>query len=406
MATTPNYGWVMPDPTDFVTSLPADFEIFGDAVDATVDGIETTANAALPETIIDAAGDLIYGSAADTAARLAIGTAGQVLTVNTGATAPEWTTPATGGAITWTFRHRPSGAGSYRSVAYNGSNLYVAVGSSGILATSPDGKTWTSRTSSFGSTDIRDVVYDNGIWVIVGSLGLISSSTDGITWTARTANMSTNVIRRVVYANGYFIAVGNGGGTTNTGGLTYSTDGITWTRKNQSITVGTAYYDVIWNGTNWIITASNSTNNFIRATDPTATWTAGQAGDPQTISFIKWDGTRHIFGCESTWSIFYSTATDLSSDTQIGNVSVDGTSADQASKLHFLYNNRFYSVDTYLQQWSVSLTNDNVPLSPAQFLPEVFYRGGVSINKDTYAIYVDNNGLIYLGQTGSINTSY
>jgi hypothetical protein len=30
----------MPDPTDFVTDLPADFEIFGDAVDATVDGID------------------------------------------------------------------------------------------------------------------------------------------------------------------------------------------------------------------------------------------------------------------------------------------------------------------------------------------------------------------------------
>jgi hypothetical protein len=92
MATTPNYGWVMPDPTDFVTDLPADFEIFGDAVDATVDGIETVANAAIPETLIDAAGDLIYGSAADTAARLAIGTAGQVLKVNSGATAPEWGT--------------------------------------------------------------------------------------------------------------------------------------------------------------------------------------------------------------------------------------------------------------------------------------------------------------------------
>jgi hypothetical protein len=39
MATTPNYGWVMPDPTDFVTSLPADFEIFGDAVDADLAGL-------------------------------------------------------------------------------------------------------------------------------------------------------------------------------------------------------------------------------------------------------------------------------------------------------------------------------------------------------------------------------
>jgi hypothetical protein len=90
----------MPDPTDFVTDLPADFEIFGDAVDATVDGIETIANAALPETIIDAAGDLIYGSAADTAARLGIGTAGQVLKVNGTADAPEWGSVVSGDNFT------------------------------------------------------------------------------------------------------------------------------------------------------------------------------------------------------------------------------------------------------------------------------------------------------------------
>ncbi len=41
-------------------------------------------------TTIDAAGDLLYGTAADTVGRLAIGTAGQVLKVNAGATAPEW----------------------------------------------------------------------------------------------------------------------------------------------------------------------------------------------------------------------------------------------------------------------------------------------------------------------------
>jgi len=40
MATTPNYGWVTPAPTNFVTNLPADFELFGDAVDETVNSIE------------------------------------------------------------------------------------------------------------------------------------------------------------------------------------------------------------------------------------------------------------------------------------------------------------------------------------------------------------------------------
>ena len=42
-------------------------------------------------------GDTIYSSSGSTPARLGIGTAGQVLTVNSGATAPVWATPSAGG---------------------------------------------------------------------------------------------------------------------------------------------------------------------------------------------------------------------------------------------------------------------------------------------------------------------
>jgi len=48
-------------------------------------------------TAFDAAGDLVYGTGADTFTKLSLGTAGKVLTVNSGATAPEWATPAGGG---------------------------------------------------------------------------------------------------------------------------------------------------------------------------------------------------------------------------------------------------------------------------------------------------------------------
>jgi hypothetical protein len=41
--------------------------------------------------------DMIYSSSGSTPARLGIGTAGQVLQVNAGATAPEWAAPAAGG---------------------------------------------------------------------------------------------------------------------------------------------------------------------------------------------------------------------------------------------------------------------------------------------------------------------
>jgi hypothetical protein len=45
---------------------------------------------------MSAAGDLIVGGASGAAGRLAKGTAGQVLTMNSGATAPEWQTPSAG----------------------------------------------------------------------------------------------------------------------------------------------------------------------------------------------------------------------------------------------------------------------------------------------------------------------
>src|SRR5688572_21210434 len=42
------------------------------------------------------AGDVIYGGASGAPSRLAVGTAGQVLKVNAGATAPEWGAAAAG----------------------------------------------------------------------------------------------------------------------------------------------------------------------------------------------------------------------------------------------------------------------------------------------------------------------
>jgi hypothetical protein len=65
-------------------------------VSVTYDGTRfIIVTAALSFSILDTAGDLIYASAADTAAKLAIGTARQALTVNAGATAPAWANPIT-----------------------------------------------------------------------------------------------------------------------------------------------------------------------------------------------------------------------------------------------------------------------------------------------------------------------
>ncbi len=64
---------------------------------ATANAVKTTydlANAAIPKSLIDAAGDLIVGTADNTAGRVGIGTTGQVLTVSGGTAV--WSTPAGG----------------------------------------------------------------------------------------------------------------------------------------------------------------------------------------------------------------------------------------------------------------------------------------------------------------------
>jgi hypothetical protein len=76
----------MPTSTDLVTDLPADFEVFGQAVDTRLKALQ-------PGTTL---GDLAYSSAtANTNTRLGIGTTNQVLSVVGGV--PAWATPTAGG---------------------------------------------------------------------------------------------------------------------------------------------------------------------------------------------------------------------------------------------------------------------------------------------------------------------
>jgi hypothetical protein len=207
---TSNFGWVMPDPTDLVTNLPADFEVFGQAVDTSmadlkggttgqilskasntnmdftwitndvgditavnvtapitgggtsgavtigVDAGTTSAagvvqlststsststvlaatpsavksaydlaDAAIAKSTVTTAGDVIYRNAT-VPTRLGIGTSGQVLTVNSGATAPEWTTISSGG-ITLISSTTMSGSATITlsSIPQTYTNLYL-----------------------------------------------------------------------------------------------------------------------------------------------------------------------------------------------------------------------------------------------------------------------------------------
>jgi hypothetical protein len=89
MATTTNYSWTTPDDTDLVKDGAAAIRTLGSSADTTVKDLN-------PGTT---AGDIDYYTSGTAKARIAIGTAGQVLQVNSGATAPEWAAFAGGGKV-------------------------------------------------------------------------------------------------------------------------------------------------------------------------------------------------------------------------------------------------------------------------------------------------------------------
>ena len=106
--------------------------------------------------------------------------------------------------------------------------LFVTVGQAGIILTSPDGTTWTQRTSPPGPFGARahlfDVTYGNGLFVTVGDSGTIFTSSDGTTWAKRNSGTS-NDLYGVTYGNGLFVTVGE------YGTFLTSPDGTTWTKS-------------------------------------------------------------------------------------------------------------------------------------------------------------------------------
>ena len=118
MATvTPNFNWPVPTSTDLVKDGATAIEALGDSIDASLLDLKggTTGQVlsknsntdmdftwiaqddsnAIQNTIVDAKGDLITATAADTPARLAVGTNGQILTADsTAATGLVWASPA------------------------------------------------------------------------------------------------------------------------------------------------------------------------------------------------------------------------------------------------------------------------------------------------------------------------
>jgi hypothetical protein len=226
-----------------------------------------------------------------------------------------------------------------KSVAYNGTNQYVAVSSTGLPLTSTDGENWTAQTlpSSGVMTGSASVSYLNGNYLIHGNNGATSiyTSSDGIAWTARTTPSSLG-LNSVAFGASTYVAVGAGGNVFS------STDLVTWTSQsagsslfndvifanNVFVAVGAAgaiysssngiawglraaganqFFRVLWAGGSINLFIAIGVGGAVYTSPDSVTWISRSAGSTQfnDIAYNSTSGTIVIVG--NTGTIYSST---------------------------------------------------------------------------------------------------
>lgn len=247
--TTPNFGWSVPTSTDLVKDGATAIELLGDSIDTTLVDLKggttgqvlaktsgtdmdftwvtTDDTNAIQNAIVDAKGDLIGATAADTPARLAVGANGTVLTADSAeATGLKWASPASGG-MTLLSTTTLTGASTSISITPTGYNeIYISVsgvtnGSNGNLFMGINSDTTASNyVQAFYGTE--GTAYYSGANVGVDGVNAILPGQAGYLG-ANSANVAqfriatpNGVTRKVITASSAFLSSSSLNAASNT----------------------------------------------------------------------------------------------------------------------------------------------------------------------------------------------
>jgi hypothetical protein len=207
---------------------------------------------------------------------VAVGYSGSAGLVATSATGASWTN-ATLPTVSTTYE--------YTTVAYNGSNQYVAIigGNTGTrnIATSPDAITWTGQVTALTTISYwKDLVYGNGTYVaMMGDLNRINWSTNGTSWNSVTlGGLGSSEMSAIAYGaiggTNYFVTVA--GYSTGSQVSSYSTNnGVAWTSA-ASLPSSDFWADVAYGNSRFVTVAGGTGSTSTKAAYSTngTSWTA------------------------------------------------------------------------------------------------------------------------------------
>lgn len=211
--------------------------------------------------------------------------------------------------VNWVLAPVPTGSmirPVYTSVTWSPDlNLFVVVmcadsvattcisGIGNSVFTSPDGNSWTQRTSPDTTSAWRSITWGDGKFVAVADLGTnrIMTSTDGTTWVANAA-LATDAWRSVTYSPelDLFVAVA----TSGTNRVMTSPDGTTWTPRTAA--EANSWTNITWSPERdlFVAVATDGANRVM--TSPNGIdWTARSASAANTWRSVTWSAELDMF---------------------------------------------------------------------------------------------------------------
>lgn len=227
-------------------------------------------------------------------------------------------------------------------IAFNGSNLYVAVGFKGAVFMSGDGVNW-SKIESDTYHALNDVVWGMNRFVAVGDEGTILTSKDGVNWVKVESDTNSN-LQSVEFNGEQLVVVGN------SGTVLVSLNGMEWKRIRTATME--SLMSVKWLNDKYMAVGGGM---LILSSDDGITWEEIMFDPSSTGAFmdVSWNGSSYTVVGDHV-SVF---------------VSDDG------------------------KAWQQIDTN------------KLSYDTGVDYDKCLYSVVWDNDSFLAVGHTGSVISS-
>lgn len=255
------------------------------AIRTTTDGISYTTIGSLPFTLTGIVNGMAYSATLDRFC--AVTSTGEIATSDDA-------------GATWTLQTAP-GTNEWNRVRWCARReLFIAVGNTGRIHTSPTGVTWTSRTSGT-AVALHDVAVGGPRLIAVGASGVITRSDDAATWSVQTLNAVTRY--SAFWADGWTYITGS-----TSARIYRSRDGESWVDTIVADELSIREVFSLHSEGGYLVALiieGNASYGVTISTDAGVTWTATAGGILATLP-------RQILPFADRWFVFGVSTTDRS----------------------------------------------------------------------------------------------